>query len=167
MTSCADPSNLPFCRSLAREVCSPNMVVQNVDTTDELKFIKGGRLNLICLRQGKEVEKVEVNPSFLNNEAVVRSTGMDAILFLPNVVFKVTLDFRKQISCIPGSIREATDWILLSTTGQSAVFNRVEERLILQHCAVSTRSNIKQLEQPINIVLSWTDDEWIVERVFR
>ena len=140
------------------------MVVQ---TSDDLKFVKSGRLNVVCLRQGKEVEQVTSDPSFLTNEAVIRSSSMDAVTFQQNVVFKVTLDFKKSLGCLPDSVREATDWALLSCPGPSAVFNRVEERLVLQHCTVCTRSNVKQLEQPINLVLLWDEDDWVVERCFR
>lgn len=139
----------------------------NAETSEDLKFVKGGRLSMVCVRQHKEVVKVDSDPSFLTNESVVRSSTMDAVTFQPNVVFKVTLDFRKALSCLPGSVREATDWALLSTTGQTAVFNRIDERLLLQQCTVSTRSNVKQLEQPISMILMWADDEWVVERVYR
>ena len=140
------------------------MVVQ---TSDDLKFIKGGRLSVVCVRQGKEVEQVDKDPSFLGNEAVIKASSMDAVTFQQNVVFKVSLDFRKSLPCLPESVREATDWALVSTSGAMSVFNRTEERLILQQCTVSTRSNVKQLEQPVNLVLTWDDDDWVVERCYR
>ena len=137
------------------------------ETSEDLKFVKGGRLSVVCLRLGKEVEKVESDPSFLGNEAVIKSSSMDAVTFQSNVIFKVSLDFRKSLPCLPDSVREATDWALVSTTGATCVFNRTEERLMLQQCTVSTRSNVKQMEQPVNLILTWDDDDWVVEKCYR
>jgi hypothetical protein len=38
---------------------------------------------------------------------------------------------------------------------------------MLQQCTVSTRSNVKQMEQPVNLILTWDDDDWVVEKCYR
>lgn len=115
---------------------------------------------------GKETEQVSFEPSFLlTNEATVRASGMDAVIFHPNVVFKVTLEFRKSLPCLPGSTRETTDWVLL--TSMDALFNKTEECLLLQRCEVRTLTNVEKMQHPVQIALRWDEDEWIVERVFR
>lgn len=139
-----------------------------IETTDGLEFVKSGRLNIVCLRNGKEVERLPSDGAqFLNDERVVRSSSMDVITFQPNVIFKLTLDFRKLKPCVFGSVRENTDWVLMSTTGATAVFNRVDERLILQQCKVDVRSTVKELEAPVHVSLAFNDDEWVADRVFR
>lgn len=145
-------------------------MVNTVQTSEDLSFIKGGRLNIVAVRKNnnKETEQVNFEPGFLlTNEATVRSSTMDAVLFNPNVVFKVTLDFKRALPCLPGSSREAADWVLLTAMGSTALFNKTEERLLLQMCEVRTLTNVKNMQHPVQIVLAWDEDEWVVERVFR
>lgn len=143
----------------------------DLDTTEEFNFIKWGQLNMICLRNGKEVEKVETNSeAFLSDPRVVRQQGqlMENITFQPNVVFKVTLDFDCEIVCVEGgAVRESTDWVLCSCMGNMAHFNRVEERLMLQQCVVCIPSNIDPLVTPFHLVLRFEEEQWVVERMYR
>ena len=144
-----------------------------IQTTKDLKFVRHGRLNLLSLRLGKSVEKVDVDtPAFLADERVVKATGMDTITFQPNCVFKVTLDFKEPMLCVMDehstAVREATDWVLVSCMGNTASFNRTEERLILQFCTACIGSNVAPLLQPVHLALKFTEDnEWIVEKVYR
>jgi hypothetical protein len=138
-----------------------------IETPKPLKFIKGGRLNMLVIRHGKEVEKVDADSAqFLANEATVRSSGMDVITFQQNVVFKVTLDFGEARSSVAETaVRETTDWILMSCMGNMAVFNRTEERLVLQQCVAAIGTTVPELEKPIGIVLRFNDDEWLVDKI--
>lgn len=140
-----------------------------LETSKDLNFIKYGKLNMLCIRNGKDVEKVAADtPAFLNDERVVKGLGMDLVTFQPNVVFKVTLDFKKPLPCVEGTaVREGTDWVLCSCMGSMAHFNKVEERLVLQQCVVSIQSNVDPLVAPFHLVLFFDDDEWQVERVYR
>ena len=141
-----------------------------IQAPKELKFLRHGRLNLLVLRQGKSVEKIDVDtPAFLSDERVVKASGMDTITFQPNCVFKVTLDFKEPLLCVSDdAVREATDWVLMSCMGGTASFNRTEERLVLQYCSACVGSTVAELQQPVNMTLRFTEDnEWIVEKCYR
>ena len=132
-------------------------------------FVKNGRLNVVAIRSGKAVESVACDsPAFLQMDAVCRSATMDMITFHPNVVFKVTLDFKERVPCVASSGgREATDWTLVSCMGQTASYNRIEERLTLQYCTVSIESKVEAFMHPVNLVLKFDEDHWAVEKIYR
>lgn len=141
-----------------------------IDAPKELNFVKCGKLNLIALRNGKDVEKVATDSvEFLPNPRVVRSGGvmLDVVTFQPHCVFKVTLGFKRPLPCTETSARESTDWVLVSCLGTMAHYNRVEERLVLQQCVVSLQSNVEPLRGPLQMVLAFDEDEWVVEKIFR
>jgi hypothetical protein len=132
----------------------------------EFSFVKGGKLNMVVARSGKSVERVPTD-AILSSEATVRSNGMDVVTFLPNVVFKFTLDFRKGLPCVGSAVREMTDWVLCSAMGGSAHYNKVEERLLLHHCMVCIQSNVEGLLSPFHVSLKLIGEEWKVEQVWR
>ena len=140
-----------------------------VKTPPEFDFVVSGRLHMICVRNGKEVEKVDADSAaFLTNPNVVKSTTMDAVSFLPNVIFKVTLDFKEPLPCIEGSsAREQTNWVLCSGAGMWASYNRTDEKLLLQQCTVTTFSNVSELQNPFHLLLKLKEDEWLVEKMWK
>lgn len=144
------------------------MVKEKVETSEDLKFVKSGRLNMIILLQNKEVSKIDVgSDAFLTNATIVRSTTMDQIMFQQNCVFKLTVDFKKVLPCVETAVRESTDWVLCSCPGPMAYYNRVEERLVLQQCVVSIQSTVEEMSRPFIAVLKLEDDEWVLERALR
>lgn len=141
-----------------------------VDTPKELKFIKSGMLNMVCIRNGKDVDKVACDTDQIINDIRITRPGgvmLDVVTFQPNCVFKVTLDFKHALPCIESSARESTDWVLCACMGGTAHYNRVEERLVLQQCVVSLQSNVDPLVTPFNLVLKFDEDCWEVERIYR
>ncbi|CAG9579471.1 hypothetical_protein_-_conserved [Leishmania major strain Friedlin] len=141
----------------------------DVETTPELSFVQGGVLNTIIVKGAEEMQQIAVDTTaFLEDKRVVRSTNMDQVTFSQNAIFKVTLDFAEAMPCIPETaVRESTDWMLLSCTGNHAHYSTVDQRLILQQCKASLQSNIPELEFPVYLVLRFDDDEWVVERIIR
>lgn len=140
------------------------------EPTKEFKFVKAGKLNMVIIRNGKNVEPVPINvAAFLANEVIIKTNTMDVITFQPNVVFKFTLDFKSPLPCIEGTnaVRESTDWILCSSMGTTAHFNKVDETLILQQCVVSIQTNVAQFAAPFNAALRLNDEEWEVVKVWR
>jgi len=125
---------------------------------------------MIVLRQAnKEVVRIDCSsPAFLQNPTLVRSTTMDQILFQPNCVFKVTLDFKKSLPCVEGTaVRESTDWVLCSCLGQTTHYNKTDETLTMAQCVVTVQSNVDELTTPFSLTLRFDEEEWVVERVFR
>lgn len=146
-----------------------NYIIMPVNVPDDLAFVKNGRLNVIAVRNGKSVEAVACDSTlFLGNALVVRTQSMDMVTFHPNVVFKVTLDFSETLQCAPNSFgRETSDWILLSCSGQNASYNANEERLTLLYCMACIESKVEAFLRPVNLVLKFDEDCWIVEKVYR
>jgi hypothetical protein len=144
------------------------MVKEKIQTSEDLKFIKSGRMNMVVLVKDKEVTKIDVSSdAFLAHPLVLRSSTMDQIMFQPNVVFKLTIDFKRTLPCIETAVRESTDWVLCSCSGGMAYYNKTEERLVLQQCVVSIQSTVEEMSKPFVAVLKLDDDEWILERAIR
>lgn len=142
---------------------------EKVETSADLKFIKSGRLNMVILTQNKECTKIDVSSdAFLSNSLLIRANTMDQILFQPHCVFKLTLDLKQIMPCVAETaVRESTDWILCSCSGQMAHYQKLENRLVLQQCVVSLQSTIEELSRPFVAVLKLDDDEWVLERALR
>lgn len=140
-----------------------------LETSEELKFFKSGKLNMVLVVQkDKELTKIDTSSdAFLSNSSIIRSNSMDQIMFQPNCIFKVTIDFKKVFPCTETAVRESTDWVLCSCPGAMAYYNKTEERLVLQQCVVSIQSTIEELSKPFIAVLKFDDDEWILERALR
>jgi hypothetical protein len=144
------------------------MVKDKIQTSEDLKFVKSGRMNMIVLVKDKDVTKIDVSSdAFLQNPLVTRSSTMDQVMFQPNVVFKLTVDFKKTFACVETAVRESTDWVLCSCSGGMAYYNKTEERLVLQQCVVSIQSTIEEMSKPFVAVLKLDDDEWVLERAIR
>lgn len=144
------------------------MVKDKIQTSDDLKFIKSGRMNMLIIVKDKEVTKIDCSSdAFLLNPLVTRSSTMDQVMFQPNVVFKLTVDFKRTFACVETAVRESTDWVLCSCGGGMAYFNKTEERLVLQQCVVSIQSTIDEMSKPFVAVLKLDDDEWVLERAIR
>lgn len=145
------------------------MAKEKVVVPPQLKFITGGRLNMVVLRANKEVSKIDASTTdFLQNRSIVKHDTMDRVTFLPCAVFKVTLDFKREQLCIlETSNRETTDWVLMSCMGGNAAYDKTTQRLLLQQCAVCLQTNIPDLVMPVGLVLKFKEDEWIVEQVCR
>jgi len=151
-----------------KQMTKEGKVKRNKNNSKDLQFIKGGKLNMICVRANKEVTKLDADsPAFLTNDAVIKGQSIDLITFAPHVVFKVTLDFYEPLDTVPGSTREMTDWVLCSCPGTMARFQKTEQRLELQQCVVCTPTNVEPLLTPCRVVLAFDDDEWVVERCVR
>eukprot|EP00758_Cryptobia_borreli_P015041 Tbor_TRINITY_DN5983_c1_g3::TRINITY_DN5983_c1_g3_i1::g.18651::m.18651 len=142
---------------------------RDIDTPHELRFITGGILNMIALRNNKQVTQVNAyTETILTDPTIVRHTSMDNITFLPNAVFKVTLDFSKLKVCMAETaVREATDWVLCSCLGSDVYYDKTSLLLVLQQCMVCIQSNVKQLEMPFGLEMRYEDEMWEVVRVFR
>jgi hypothetical protein len=140
-----------------------------INTPHELRFIQSGKLNMLIVRSGKEISKVDAyTDEFLTNPQVVARDSMDQTTFLPNIVFKVTLDFSKPKVCVQETaIREATDWVLCSCMGGGVRYDKTAQRLIMQSVVVCVQSNVKQLELPFGCVLVYTGKEWEVEAIMQ
>ncbi len=140
-------------------------------------YIQRGKLNMVCLRDNRESVLADnaTSEEFLQNPKVVRSAGLDRIDFHPNVSFKVTLDFKtakdtlNAVECaernLPYTVREVTDWMLLTCLGHNAFYDRNLKKLVLMHC-VANVSVTHDMLHPITIILGFDEDEWIAERVF-
>jgi hypothetical protein len=139
------------------------------ETTPDLSFVKGGRLNMIILQQNKECTKLDASSgAFLASPVIVKSSTMDQVTFHANCVFKLTVDFKKTLPCVAETaVRESTDWVLCSCPGPMAYYNKVEDRLVLQQCVVTVQSNVDQMQRPFGAVLKLDDDEWVIEKVYR
>jgi hypothetical protein len=138
------------------------------ETSEDLKFIKGGKLNMIILVQNKECTKIDTSSAaFLTNPNLLRSSTMDQLMFQPHCVFKITVDFKRVLPCTETAVRESTDWVLCSCPGSMAYFNKTEERLVLQQCVVSIQSTVEEMARPFVAVLKLDDDEWVLERAIR
>lgn len=142
----------------------------SLETTPELAFAKSGRLNVIVHKpkEGAGVAVETNSAAFLEDKRIIKSANMDQITF-KDCVFKVTLDFLEPMECIEETaVRESTDWVLCSCAGVNSFYSKVEERLVLQQCTVSTQSNVQPLVDPFILVLKLEDgDDWVVERVLR
>lgn len=140
-----------------------------LETTPDLAFVKSGLLNMIVYKDKEDPVAVQADSSaFLEDARLVKTSNMDHVIFNNKCTFKVTLDFLEPMECIPEiAVRESTDWILCTCSGQDAFFSKVEQRLVLQRCAVALQSNIQELVVPFVLVLFLDDDEWVVERVLR
>ncbi|GET91293.1 hypothetical protein, conserved [Leishmania tarentolae] len=141
----------------------------DVETAPELRFVRGGVLNTIIFKGAEGMQQIAVDSAaFLEDKRVVRSTNMDQVVFSPNVIFKVTLDFAEAMPCMAEiAVRETTDWMLLSCPGNHAHYSTVDQRLVLQQCKAALQSNIPELEFPIYLILRLDDDQWVVERAMR
>jgi hypothetical protein len=136
---------------------------RNKANSEGLQFIKGGKLNMLCLRVNKEVVKIDAStPAFLTNEAIIHGQGMDRIDFVPHVHFKVTLEFFEAYETVPGSMREAADWVLCSCPGNMASFNKTTQRLELRQCVVCMATSVAPLSTPFRMTLGFDEDEWVV-----
>lgn len=141
---------------------------EKLETSDDLKFFKGGKLNMVILVQNKDVTKLDTSShAFLSNPSIVRTSTMDQVMFQPNCIFKLTVDFKRVLACVETAVREGTDWVLCSCPGPMAYYNKTEERLVLQQCVVSTQSTVDELSKPFIAVLRLDDDEWVLERALR
>eukprot|EP00744_Colponema_vietnamica_P005124 GILI01007536.1.p1 GENE.GILI01007536.1~~GILI01007536.1.p1 ORF type:complete len:158 (-),score=13.84 GILI01007536.1:54-491(-) len=145
------------------------MPKEKVVVPPQLKYITGGRLNMVVLRANKEVSRIDTSSNlFLGDRSIVKHDTMDRVSFLPCAVFKVTLDFKKEQLCLlETSNRETTDWVLMSCMGNNAFYDKTTQRLLLQQCAVCLQTNVPDLIMPVGLVLRFDDDEWIVEQVCR
>ncbi|RNF27333.1 uncharacterized protein Tco025E_00403 [Trypanosoma conorhini] len=141
-----------------------------LEATPDLAFVKQGHLNML-IHISKEGERTTVpvdSLGFLEDPRVVRGRSMDQVNFNGDCVFKVTLEFVEQMACLEETaVRESTDWVLCSCSGQAAFYSPVEQRLVLQHCVVCLQSNIPELVDPFILVLYLEGHRWLVERVLR
>lgn len=142
----------------------------SLETTPELAFVKSGRLNMIVFKpkEGPGVVVETNSADFLEDRRIVKTSNMDQIVF-KDCVFKVTLDFLEPMECVEETaVRESTDWVLCSCAAAHSFYSKLEKRLVLQQCTVSTQSNVAPLVEPFILVLMLEDDdEWVVERVVR
>lgn len=140
---------------------------RRVETSPALAFIKQGILNTIVYHGKEGIEAISTaDAAFLEDERIVRSANMDHVNFRGTCVFKVTLDFVEPMECVEATaVRESTDWVLCSCSGTHAIYSKVDQRLVLQQCKVSTMSTVEELSMPFVIYLLLDDDEWVVERI--
>ncbi|CCW65446.1 unnamed protein product [Phytomonas sp. EM1] len=140
----------------------------SLETSPDLDFIKSGHLSMVIYREKEELTRIPSEPnSLLSEPRIIRAANMDNITF-KDCVFKITLDFVEPMECMEETaVRETTDWVLCSCNAGDAFYSKTEERLVLQQCKVSLKSNVPQLVAPFIVVLCFKDDEWVVERVLR
>ena len=153
---------------------SVQQIVENAQKQNRkcFPYISRGKLNMICLRHDREVTQIDTSTQdFLTNASIVRGQSLDAINFVPNAIFKVTIDFKESKETINfgdgerTSLRETTDWLLTGCSGQFAFYDKNVQRLVLQRCA-SVTSCIADMQAPLTIILKFDEDEWVAERVF-
>ncbi|CCW69640.1 unnamed protein product [Phytomonas sp. Hart1] len=140
-----------------------------LETTPDLDFIKGGRLNMVIHREKEDFTPISTEPDcFFNDKRIIRAENMDNVTF-KDCVFKVTLDFMMPIECMEETaVRETTDWVLCSCSATDAFYSKTEARLVLQQCRVSLKSNVQKLTTPFIMILCFKEkDVWVVERVLR
>eukprot|EP00754_Rhynchopus_humris_P004837 Rhum_TRINITY_DN12428_c1_g1::Rhum_TRINITY_DN12428_c1_g1_i1::g.51897::m.51897 len=135
------------------------------------KFAKGlkGYLVMVIVKKGRHnLEKVGPG-ELLTGDNVIRNQQMNTVYFHDNTLWKVNLDFKKPLRCVGYAVRETTDWVLCDTKGLNVRLDVNERKLYLDNCTVCLASNVKELTQPFNIVLTKADkgDDWLVTQVYR
>lgn len=85
-----------------------------LETTPDLSFVSSGKLNMLLLKSGSEIERIPVeSEEFLEDNRVIKGSNMEQVTFNSNSSFKVTLEFLESMMCMSETaVRETTDWVL-------------------------------------------------------